>query len=136
MTPVTSIASNTFREAIRDRILYLLLVFALLFIGFRRAIFAHVEVVEQVVHDVAEAGLVVDQLFEAVEVLASALLEQRAPKLDQAARRRRRRHAGQPLAHQHGKRFLDRRIGTIRHLVELAAMKAVVDHGGEIFCNA
>jgi ABC-type transport system involved in multi-copper enzyme maturation permease subunit len=34
MNPVTSIASNTFREAIRDRILYLLLVFALFFIGF------------------------------------------------------------------------------------------------------
>jgi len=34
MTRIWAIASNTFREAIRDRILYLLLVFALLFMGF------------------------------------------------------------------------------------------------------
>ena len=33
MTRIWAIASNTFREAIRDRILYLLLVFALAFIG-------------------------------------------------------------------------------------------------------
>jgi ABC-type transport system involved in multi-copper enzyme maturation permease subunit len=34
VTRIWAIASNTFREAIRDRVLYLLLVFALLFIGF------------------------------------------------------------------------------------------------------
>jgi ABC-type transport system involved in multi-copper enzyme maturation permease subunit len=34
MSRIWAIAANTFREAIRDRILYLLLVFALLFMGF------------------------------------------------------------------------------------------------------
>src|SRR5206468_7373790 len=109
---------------------------AFLLVGLRRAILAHVKIIEQIVHDVAEARLVVDQPLEPVEVLARAVLEQRAPELDQAARRRRRRHAGQPLAHQHGKRLLDRRVGAVGDLVELAAMEAVVDHGGEIFGNA
>ena len=38
MTRIWAIASNTFREAIRDRILYLLLVFALLFMGFSQVL--------------------------------------------------------------------------------------------------
>ena len=48
----------------------------------------------------------------------------------------RRRLAGQPLAHHHGERVLDRRIGTVGDLVEFAAMKAVVEHGGEILRHA
>ena len=47
-------------------------------------------------------------------------------------RGRRRRLAGQPLAHHHGDGLLDRRVGAVGDLVELAAMEAVVEHGGEI----
>src|SRR5262245_783451 len=61
--------------------LVLLALGAFLLVSFRRAVLAHVEVIEQVVHDVAETGLVVDQLLEPVEVLAGALLKQRAPQL-------------------------------------------------------
>ncbi len=61
---------------------------------------------------------------------------QRAPEIDQAPGRRRRRHAGEPLAHQHRERLLDRRIGAVGDLVELAAMEAVVDHGGEVLGDA
>ena len=86
--------------------------------------------------DVAEARLVLDQLLEPVEILAGAVLDQRTPELDQALRRRRRRHAGEPLAHQHGERLLDRRVGAVGDLVELAAMEAVVDHGGEVLGDA
>ena len=50
--------------------------------------------------------------------------------------RRRRRLAGEPLAHHHGDRFLDRRVGAVGDLVELAAMEAVVEHGGEILRDA
>ena len=85
---------------------------------------------------VAEARLVLDQLFQLVEIAAGAVLDQRAPQVDQALGGRRRRHAGEPLAHQHGERLLDRRVGAVGDLVELAAMEAVVDHGGEIFRDA
>src|SRR5690349_7065754 len=89
--------------------LVLLALGALLLVGFRRAVLAHVEIVEEIVHHVAEARLVLDQLFQPVEILAGAILEQWAPEFDQAPRRRRRRHAGQALTHQHGERLLDRR---------------------------
>ena len=51
-------------------------------------------------------------------------------------RGRRRRLAGQPLAHHHGDGVLDRRVGAVGDLVELAAMKLVVEHGGEIALHA
>ena len=110
----------------------LVAVFAFLLVGIAAAILAHVEIIEQVVHDVAEAALVVEHALEPVEIAAGALLDQRPPQLDELARRRRRRFAGQPLAHDHGKRVLDRRVGAIGDLVVLAAMEAVVEHGGEI----
>ena len=44
--------------------------------------------------------------------------------------------AGQPLAHDHGERVLDRRVGAIGDLVVFAAMEAVVEHGGEILRDA
>ncbi len=86
--------------------------------------------------DVAEAALVVDHAFEPVEIAAGALLDQRAPQIDELARGRRRHLAGQPLAHDHGERILDRRVGAVGDLVEFAAVKAVVEHGGEIFGDA
>ena len=49
---------------------------------------------------------------------------------------RRRRLAGEALAHHHGDRVLDRRVGAVGDLVELAAMEAVVEHGGEILRHA
>ena len=110
--------------------------FAFLLVGFARAILAHVEAVEQVVHDVAEAALIVEHALEPVEILAGALLDQRAPQIDELLRRGRRHFAGQPLAHHHGQRILDRRIGAVGDLVELAAVEAVVEHGGEISCDA
>ena len=61
---------------------------------------------------------------------------QRPPQIDQAPRRRRRRLAGQALAHHHRDRFLDRRIGAVGDLVELAAVELVVEHGGEILGDA
>ncbi len=83
-------------------------------------------------HHVAEAPLIVEHALEPIEAAAGALLDQRPPQIDELARGRRRRLAGQPLAHHHGKRFLDRRVGAIGDFVELAAVKAVVEHGGEI----
>ena len=109
---------------------------ALLIVGVGAAVLAHVERVEQVVHDIAEAGLLLDQLFEPVEVAAAAVLDQRTPEIDQPLRRRRRRQAGKPLAHHQRHGFLDRRIGAVGHLVELAAMEAVVEHGGQVLGHA
>ena len=100
------------------------------------ALVAHVEGIEQVVDDVAELALVLDHVLEPVEVAPGAALDEAAPQLDEAARRRRRRLAGQALAHQHRQRLLDRRIGAIGDLVEFAAMELVVEHGGEILGDA
>ena len=100
------------------------------------AVVAHVERVEQVVHGVAEAPLVLDELLEPVEIAAGAVLDPRPPQVDQPARCGRRRLPGEPLAHHQGERILDRGIGTVGDLVELAAVKAVVEHGGEIVRDA
>ena len=93
------------------------------------ALVAHVERVEQVVHRIGEAALVLDHLLEPVEIAAGAVLDPRPPQLDQLARRRRRRLAGQPLAHHQRHRVLDRRVGPVGDLVEIAAVEAVLQHG-------
>ena len=63
----------------------LVALFALLLVGLAAAILAHVEGIEQVVHDVAEAALVVEHALEPVEIAAGALLDQRPPQLDELA---------------------------------------------------
>ena len=78
--------------AVLARFLFLLLfVLAFVFVlGFARAVFAHFERLEQIVHGVAELALVLDHVFQPVEVLAGAFLDQRTPEFDQLARGRRR----------------------------------------------
>ena len=71
-----------------------------------------------------------------IETAAGAVLDERTPEIDEFLRRRRRRLTGQPLAHHHGDGLFDRRVGAVGHLVELAAMEAVVDHRGEIALHA
>ena len=112
-----------------------LAVFALL-LGFARAILAHVQAVEQVMHHVAEAPLIVEHALEAIEIAAGALLDQRAPQLDKLARGRRRRLAGKPFADDHGDGILERRIGPVGDLVVFAAMKTVIEHGGKVLRHA
>ena len=51
-------------------------------------------------------------------------------------RRRRRRLAGQALAHHQRDRLLDRRVGAVGDVVELAAVVVVLEHGGEIVGDA
>ena len=114
---------------------FFLAVFAFLLVGLARSILAHVEAIEQVVHHVAEPPLVVEHALKAIEIAAGALLDQRAPQIDELARGRRRHLAGEPLAHHHGERVFDRRVGAVGDLVEFAAMETVVEHGGEIFCH-
>ena len=94
-------------------VLLFLFAFVVLFLGFAGAVFAHFERLEQIVDDVAELALVLDEVFEAVEIVAGAFLDQRTPQIDQLARGRRRRQAGEALAHHQGERFLDRRIGAV-----------------------
>ena len=85
---------------------------------------------------VAELALVLEQALELVEAAAGAILDERPPQIDELLGGRRRRLAGQPLAHHHGDGLLDRRVGAVGDLVELAAMEAVVDHRGEIVLHA
>ena len=113
-----------------------LALFAFLLVGLARTVLAHVERIEKVVDDVAELALIVEHALEPVEISAGALLDERPPQIDELARRGGRRFAGEPLAHHHGQRLFDRRVGAIGDVVELAAMKAVVEHGGEILGDA
>ena len=115
---------------------FLVALLAFVLIGLARAVLAHVETIEQVVHDVAEPALVGQHALEPIEIAAGALLDQRPPQIDQFARGGGRRLAGEPFAHQHGQRVFDRCIGTVGDLVEFAAMETVVEHGGEIFGDA
>jgi len=48
----------------------------------------------------------------------------------------RRRRAGQALAHHEGNGVLDRRVGAVGDLLVVAAMVAVLEHGGEIAADA
>ena len=114
----------------------LVAVFAFILVGLAGAILAHVETVEQIVHHVAEAALVVEQTLEPVEILAGTLLDQRTPQLDHLACGRRRNLAGEPLAHQHSQCVLDRRVSAVGDLVEFAAVEAIVEHGSEILGDA
>ena len=107
-----------------------------LVLGIAAAFVAHVERVEQVVDGIAEAPLVFEQPFEAIEAAPGAILDERTPELDELPGCGRRRLAGQTLAHQHRDRILDRRIGAVGDLVELAAVEAVVEHGREILRHA
>jgi hypothetical protein len=54
------------------------------------------------------------------------------PQFDQAFGCRRGRQPGQPLAHHHGDRILDWRVGAIRDIAKLAPMKPIIKHGREI----
>ena len=115
----------------------LLALLALVFVGFGRAVVAHVEAVEQIVHHVAE-------IAPAAPMSRSSRSSSRPARSSISGRHRstsflrgrRRRLTGQALAHHHGDRLLDRRIGAVGDFVELAAMKAVVEHGGEILRHA
>ena len=85
---------------------------------------------------ITEARLVVDQPLQPVEIATGAILDQRPPQLDDLHGRRRRWLAGQPLAHDHRNRFLERSIGAIGDLVELAPVETVVEHGRKVLRHA
>ena len=86
-------------------------------------------------HHVAETPLIRQHAFQAIKTAAGALFDQRSPEFDNLARGRRRRFAGEPLAHDHGDGILDRRIGAVSNLIVFAAMKSIVEHGGEILLH-
>ncbi len=112
------------------------IVLVVVFVGFRVALVAEIERGEQVVDHVAEFGLVLGDAGQLIEPRADLVFEKRPPEVDHLLCRRRRRHAGQPLAHQHGERVRQRRIGAVGDLVILAAMEMIVEHRGEILRNA
>jgi len=70
------------------------------------------------------------------ESAAGAALDPRPPQIDDALGGRRRTEAGQALAHHHGDRLLDRRIGAIGDLVELTAMETVIEHRRKVLGDA
>src|SRR6266849_9430307 len=88
----------------------LLALLAFLLVGLGAAVLAHIERIEEIMDGVAEACLVLDQPFEPIEIAPGAVLDQRAPQIDDLLSRRRRGLAGQPLPHHHRDRFLDGRI--------------------------
>ena len=85
---------------------------------------------------IAELLLVKNQPIEAIKIAAGTLLDERAPQVDELLGCRRRREPGQALAHHQRHRLLDRRVGSVGDVVELAAMKLVLEHGGEIAGDA
>src|SRR5207245_9015716 len=100
----------------------LLALLAFLLVGLGAAVFAHVERVEEIMDGVAEACLVLDQPLETVEIAPGAILDQRAPQIDDLLGRRRRGSAGQPLPHHQRDRFLDGCVRSTGALIALAAV--------------
>ena len=79
-------------------------------------------------HDLAEGALVLDLLREPREIALRAFFNEIAPDIDELARAGGRLLAGQPLAHEHGERFLDRGIGAIADLGVIPAVITVLQH--------
>ncbi|MGY4431733.1 hypothetical protein ACVWWO_004210 [Bradyrhizobium sp. F1.13.1] len=100
------------------------------------ALVADLERRQEIMHGIAEPGLVLDHGIEPVEPPADLVFEDGTPEIDHLLGSRGRRHAGQAFAHQHRQRVGERRVGAIGDLVELAAMEMVVEHRGEVFRNA
>src|SRR6516165_8010120 len=48
--------------------------FAFLFVGFARTILAHVQAIQKIVHNIAEAALIVEHTFEPIEIASGAFL--------------------------------------------------------------
>ena len=69
---------------------------------------------------------------ELVERGTGLVLDRLAPEVDDAARARRRREAGQPLAHHHGDGVLQRRFVAVARFGGGVFVVAVVEHGGEV----
>ena len=114
----------------------LILVVVLVVIGVGIAVVAEIERRQQIVHEVAELGLVLGDAAQLVEPRADLVFQRRAPEIDHLLGGRRRRHAGQALAHQHRQRIRQRRVGAVGDLVVLAAMEMIVEHRGEVLRNA
>ena len=114
----------------------LLVAFVFAFLAVAGAVLAHVEAVEQIANDIAEPPLVVEQASETVEVATGAVLDPWPPHVDELLGGGRRSEPGEPLAHHHGDGIFDGRVGPVTDVVELAAMKAVLEHGGEVARHA
>ena len=66
----------------------LLSLLAFLLVRLGAAVLAHVERIEKIVDGIAEARLVLDQPLQPVEIASGAILDQRAPQIDDFFRRR------------------------------------------------
>ena len=75
-------------------------------------------------------------VVEAVEVGAGALLDPGAPQVDDGLGGGRRGPAGQALAHHQRHGILDGRVGAVGDLGVVAAVVAVLQHGGEVDADA
>ncbi len=61
----------------------ILLAFFVLILGIAAAVVAHFERVEQVVDRIAKLALVLEHVFQPVEIAPGAVLDQRSPEIDQ-----------------------------------------------------
>jgi hypothetical protein len=100
------------------------------------AILAHFESVKQIVDDITELALIVNEIFQPIEIPTGALLDQGTPQINQFLGRRRRSHTCQTLTHHERQRILDRRIGALGDLIEFAAMKPFIEHRREVLRDA
>ena len=111
-------------------------VLVLVIVGIGVAVVAKLQRRQQIMHRVAEFRLVLGEAIEPVEPRADLVFQHRPPQVDHLARRGGRRQAGETLAHQHRQRVGQRRVGAVGDLVEFSTVKMIVEHGGEVFCDA
>ena len=81
---------------------------------------------------IAEPTLVIDQPAKFVEIATGAVLDPRAPQINQPLGCGRRSKPGQPLADDERDGVLNRRIGTLADILEFAPMEPVVEHGRQV----
>ena len=111
------------------------LVLILVVVRLGDAFVAEIERGQHILHRLAEPGLVFRQTGQLIETIADFLFQNRAPQIDQLAGGSRWRLSGEPFTHHHGKRFRQRRVGTLGDLVVLAAMEIILEHCAKIFRN-
>ena len=110
-----------------------LVAFVLVLAALAAELVAHFEGDEQVADGAGEAAPGPRSVsVRRGEVVAGALLDPVAPELDDLAARGRRGVAGQALAHHQRDGVLERRVGAVGDLLIVAAVIAVLEHGGEV----
>ena len=113
--------------------LFVALAFFFFAVGF---LISEFELTQHIARKLAEARLVLDEIFHFGESLAGTFFDPITPNIDQCLRVLRWRLAGQTLAHHERQRFFERRFGFLGDMGKAAMAVLILDLGGQVVGHA